>query len=158
MKLDVTVTLQDTRWKAALKPYCKTVEDVCESALLRTPLAKKKTPIDMAVVLTDDKTIRLLNRDYRGMDKPTNVLSFPSGEAPPKKGVYALGDVILSYDTLEREAKAQGKPLRQHAVHLLVHGTLHLLGFDHDNDKTAARMERLEIKILHEMGIRNPYL
>jgi len=105
----------------------------------------------MAVVLADDAFIRELNRDYRGQDKPTNVLSFPGEDA-------YLGDLILAYETVEREAREQGKSAKHHAIHLLVHGTLHLLGYDHMVAKDAARMEALEIKILKKQEIDNPYL
>jgi probable rRNA maturation factor len=151
VKLDVTVQLQDTRWKATLAPYCKTVEEVCTLALKSTIFGKRKTPLDMAVLLADDRTIRALNRNFRGLDKPTNVLSFPG------EGEH-VGDIVLAFDTVEREAKAQGKKLRHHALHLLVHGTLHLAGFDHMKKKDAARMETLEIKILETLGVSNPYL
>jgi probable rRNA maturation factor len=151
VKLDIALQLKDARWKSVLRPYCKTVEDVCSRALKSTDFGKKKSPLEMAVVLADDKTIRGLNRDFRGIDKPTNVLSFP-GEKPH------LGDIVLAFDTVEREAKAQKKSVRHHALHLLVHGTLHLAGFDHANDKDAARMEGLEIKILAGLGVCNPYL
>lgn len=150
MKLNVTVTLQEKRWKAVLKPYCETVEDVCKSALRATKFAKKRTALELAVVLADDKTIRGLNRDFRGIDKATNVLSFPGEEH--------VGDIILAYDTVTREAKEQKKSIRHHALHLLVHGTLHLAGYDHIRDKDAASMETLEIKILKSLGVSNPYL
>ena len=156
VKLDVTVQLQDTRWKAALKPYGKTVEKACEAALeigIRDSgfgIQGNKKSLEMAVVLADDAFIRDLNKTYRGKNTATNVLAFPGDEGQ-------LGDVILAFDTVKREAKAQGKTLRAHATHLLVHGTLHLAGFDHMKEKEAARMEALEIKILESLGLANPY-
>ena len=148
MSIDITVQVRDRRWKTLLRPYCKTVEAACGAALKG---AKSRGAQALTVVLADDAFIRRLNRDFRGHDKPTNVLSFPSGEK------NYLGDIILSLGTVRREAKRQGKSARDHATHLLVHGTLHLLGFDHEQEREAARMERLEIKILEKLGIGNPY-
>ncbi len=159
MKLDITVHCQEARWKALLRPYRKTVEGVCVSALAHTPLGKKQHRFEMAVVLADDQAVRALNRDYRGMDKATNVLSFPSGDFTLKgKGSCYLGDVVLALGTVEREAKAQGKTPRHHTIHLLVHGTLHLVGYDHQASPEARRMEELEVEILKKLRISNPYL
>jgi probable rRNA maturation factor len=99
--------------------------------------------------------VRALNRDYRGKNKPTNVLSFPDGTL--EAGMKQLGDVVLAYETIAREAAAQGKPLKHHVTHLSVHGTLHLLGHDHEDEREAQRMESIEIHILSRMGIANPY-
>ena len=116
----------------------------------------------MTVVLADDAFIHELNKTYRGKDKATNVLSFPnpdfSSVTRHPSPVTHLGDLVLALETVEREAAEQGKKAKDHAVHLLVHGTLHLLGYDHEQDKEAARMERLEIKILKGLGVGNPYL
>jgi probable rRNA maturation factor len=141
---DITVHVRDARWKAALRPYCKTVEDACAAAL-----GKKRGEI--GVVLATDRIMKGLNRDFRGKDRPTNVLSFPG------EGGY-LGDIILAYETVAREAKAQKKTVKAHTKHLLVHGVLHLLGHDHMDDKEAEAMEQREIKILKKLGVSNPYL
>jgi len=103
--------------------------------------------------------LRELNRDFRGQDKPTNVLSFPSDEKPkPGAPMVLLGDVVLAYETVAREAHAQGKSLAEHAAHMVVHGVLHLLGFDHErNEVDAQRMEALETQVLAKLGIPNPY-
>jgi len=150
MTPDVAIQLQHPGWKKLLRPYCKTVRAACEAALAAHPPRKKV--MEMAVVLADDAFIRGLNKTYRGKDKATNVLSFPAGEAD------VLGDLVLAFETVEREAKEQGKNPKHHAVHLLVHGTLHLLGYDHENDKDAAQMEAHEIKILKKLEVDNPYL
>jgi probable rRNA maturation factor len=107
------------------------------------------------LVLADDATVRDLNRRFRGKDKPTNVLSFPSGAAAAP-GAY-LGDIVLAIETLAREADEQGTRRSHHFAHLAVHGLLHLLGYDHDSDADAERMEREEARILAGLGIADPY-
>jgi probable rRNA maturation factor len=110
---------------------------------------------ELAIVLTDDSTIRLLNRDWRGVDAPTNVLSFPAGRAggaPP-----FIGDIILAYETIATEAAAEDKPLAHHIAHLAVHGFLHLLGYDHVRKKDAQTMEAVERDILRRLRIPDPY-
>jgi probable rRNA maturation factor len=105
------------------------------------------------VLLTGDAQLKALNHDFRGKNKPTNVLSFP---APANKENY-LGDVALAYDVTQNEALAAGKRFADHATHLVVHGVLHLLGFDHVRPRDAQRMEPLETRILAELGIADPY-
>jgi probable rRNA maturation factor len=112
---------------------------------------------EMSVVLTDDASIRILNRDWRKIDKATNVLSFPAA-TPPIPGVPALlGDVVVAYETLAREAAEEGKPPLHHLAHLVVHGYLHLLGYDHETDSEADAMEGLERQILARLKIADPY-
>ena len=149
-KIDISVQPRSPRWKTLLRPYCKTVRLTCESALAAA-LKKKIGIIEMAVVLADDAFVRELNHTYRGFDKATNVLSF-QGDGDD------LGDIVLALETVEREAREQNKSFKTHAQHLLVHGTLHLLGYDHELEKEAAKMEKLEVKILKTLGICNPYL
>lgn len=107
------------------------------------------------LALADDALARDLNRRFRGKDKPTNVLSFPSGEeATP--GV-PLGDIVVARETVEREATLDGKPFDHHLMHLVVHGMLHLLGYDHESEAEAEAMERLETAALAELGLPDPY-
>ena len=107
---------------------------------------------EISVLLADDETIRSYNREWRGIDEPTNVLSFETGDkALP-------GDIIVSYDTLEREAKERGIPLEAHFAHLFLHGLLHLAGHDHMADADAEKMEAREAEILAELGYENPYI
>ena len=123
---------------------------------------------EVAVVLTDDAAIRVLNRAWRKLDKPTNVLSFPApqrsaalGMMLPEKAGGAralLGDIVIAYETTAREAVADGKPLSHHLAHLAVHGFLHLLGYDHESDAAAQDMERLEARILARLDVPDPYL
>jgi probable rRNA maturation factor len=113
---------------------------------------------EVSVVLADDPFIRRLNRDHRGKDQPTNVLSFPLEDAATAKGRrLLLGDVVLAYRTIRREAKNEGKRLASHTAHMLVHGTLHLLGFDHERATAARVMERHEVRILRRLGVADPY-
>jgi probable rRNA maturation factor len=110
------------------------------------------------VTLTDDAEQRQLNRIYRGEDAPTNVLAFPQAEtAPPADAPVLLGDVVLAFETVRREAAEQRKPFADHLSHLVVHGVLHLLGFDHKTAADAAAMEAREIKILAGLGVPDPY-
>jgi probable rRNA maturation factor len=106
---------------------------------------------DLAVVLGDNAEIQRLNRDFRGKDTSTNVLSFPSDEPDE------WGDIILAYETIADEALAQGKAFDAHLTHLLVHGMLHLLGYDHMDDAEAEQMEALEVEILAKLAVANPY-
>jgi probable rRNA maturation factor len=114
---------------------------------------------EVSILLCDDKTIASLNACWRGQEKPTNVLSFPAlplqGAAPDEN--IPLGDIAIAYETLVREAEENGKTAPDHLSHLVVHGFLHLLGYDHHMDEEAERMERLERDILARMGISDPY-
>lgn len=106
---------------------------------------------EVSILLTDDAAIQILNRDYRGKDKPTNVLSFSQDDD------VLLGDVAMAYETLAREAVEQEKTFEQHFTHLLVHSVLHLLGYDHEEKHDQKDMEQQEIDILHGLKIPNPY-
>jgi len=108
---------------------------------------------EASVMLTDDESIAKLNRDWRKIDKPTNVLSFP---AP--KGASMLGDIVIAYETLERECAEEDRIFLDHLAHLTVHGFLHLIGYDHQNDAQADEMEGLESKIMALMKLPDPYL
>jgi probable rRNA maturation factor len=112
---------------------------------------------EVSVQLSDDSEIRALNARWRGVDKPTNVLSFPAGPTAKIAAAPLLGDIILAFETAEREAAEEGKALPDHVVHLTVHGFLHLLGFDHQTALEADRMEGLETSILAGLGIADPY-
>ncbi len=119
-------------------------------------LGARGTGCEMALQLVSAQRMRVLNRRYRGKDKPTNVLSFPAAPAPGVRP-RPLGDVLICPAVLRREADAQGKSEQAHWAHLVVHGTLHLLGYDHEEDRDAARMERREIAVLKRLGFANPY-
>ena len=116
-----------------------------------------RDPVEVSLLLTDDAGVRELNSAWRGKDKPTNVLSFPAPEQPGVPGPHHLGDIALAFETLQREARDEGKTVADHAAHLIVHGTLHLLGYDHETTGEAEIMEALEVKALKSLGIGDPY-
>jgi probable rRNA maturation factor len=113
---------------------------------------------EVCVVLSVDAAVRELNRTWRKIDKPTNVLSFPFKNTGPDVASAMLGDIVIAYETTAAEAAAQNKPFLHHLSHLTVHGFLHLLGYDHENDVQAENMERLEREILLTLGVSDPYL
>lgn len=164
--MDLDVLIEDDRW-ALLG-----VEELGAAALLATfdALDVEADMVEVSLLACDDARIAVLNEEFRGKPTATNVLSWPvedlSAEQPGKTpapvrpdvtGALALGDLAISYDTCAREADAQRKSLADHATHLIVHGTLHLLGYDHTHDADAALMEGLERKILGKMGLDDPY-
>lgn len=108
-------------------------------------------PCDLSIVLADDGFVQNLNKQWRGQDKPTNVLSFPQDHPS------ILGDIVLAYETVAQESMKQQKSFQDHALHLVLHGFLHLLGYDHEEDQEAETMEALEIQILAQCGIKSPY-
>jgi probable rRNA maturation factor len=116
---------------------------------------------ELAVMLTDDAGIRTLNSNWRGIDKPTNVLSFPAlpptGPSGPDDAPLMLGDIAIAYETTRKEADDEQKPFDHHLSHLAVHGFLHLIGYDHESDGDAETMETLEQEILAQLGIPDPY-
>jgi probable rRNA maturation factor len=126
-------------------------------------LTASDRPVEISILLTGDEQVQALNAKWRGKDKPTNVLSFPMAEEPELQstniagGELLLGDIILARGVCEREAEEKGVALEQHLTHLLVHGTLHLLGYDHHDDAEAAEMEEREVRALDRLGIANPY-
>ena len=129
-------------------------------ALAALPRFSDLASAEACVALSDDASVHDLNLRYRGKDKPTNVLSFPASVAghPGAEVVpRALGDLVLAHETLVREAAEQGIPLAHHLQHLVVHGLLHLLGFDHETERDAEEMEAIEVEILAGLGIPNPY-
>ena len=134
---------------------------IAESAF--PALSQAQRPVEISVRLTGDEEVRALNAEWRGKDKPTNVLSFPlAGEEElsadvPDGPELMLGDIVLARGVCAREAEEKAIPLNHHAAHLLVHGTLHLLGYDHHDDVEAADMEAREVRALARLGIGNPY-
>jgi probable rRNA maturation factor len=152
----VDVIVESARWKAEPR-----AAGIVRKAVNAAARAASTPSAELAIVLTNDSAIRALNRQWRGLDKPTNVLSFPS-QAPAADPANSrqprhIGDIVIAYETLAREAKAEGKPLRDHLSHLAVHGFLHLVGYDHGTARDAKAMEQLEIRILAGLDLPNPY-
>jgi probable rRNA maturation factor len=112
---------------------------------------------ELAIVLTDDARVRALNRAWRGIDKPTNVLSFPAKEAQAQGEPVLLGDIVIAYETTAREASADKKPFLHHLAHLTVHGFLHLRGYDHEDEDEAVAMEGIERAVLARLDVPDPY-
>lgn len=161
--LEIAIEIASPEWTAALAD----AETIAERALAAAYGAQGQAgggrPAEVSLVLADDAMVADLNRNYRGKDGPTNVLSFaqqegdmPPGAAPPGMPEM-LGDVIIAFGVTAREAEDQGIPLADHLSHLCVHGMLHLLGFDHIDTDEADRMERLETDILGGLGVPDPY-
>jgi probable rRNA maturation factor len=152
LAVDVSVAAQC--WSAAADTEA-TIKDAVSA--VATAFPAECANAEVSVVLTDDARIRTLNRDWRGKDSPTNVLSFPSAESAAPGLPIALGDIVLAYESICREAADEGRPFRHHLAHLTVHGMLHLLGHDHEADDNAERMEDAERRILATLGIPDPY-
>ncbi|NKF49581.1 rRNA maturation RNase YbeY [Shewanella sp. WXL01] len=121
-----------------------------------TAIGNAMTQAELTIRLVDSDESQSLNRNYRGKDKPTNVLSFPF-EAPPEVELPLLGDLIICVSVVEQEAKAQNKSLQAHWAHMVIHGCLHLLGYDHIIDAEAEEMEALETQLIQGLGYDNPY-
>jgi len=113
---------------------------------------------EVSILLTDDSEIARLNRDWRGIDKPTNVLSFPASSHRASQGEKLLGDIVIAYETLEREARDESRDFLHHLAHLAVHGFLHLIGFDHETNAQAEEMEGLESSIMMRLNMPDPYV
>jgi probable rRNA maturation factor len=160
-RLDIQLAIEAGQWPAESDLAALSVRVLERATALLAEEAKQpfpKTPVELSLVFTDDDDIRGINAEWRGQDKSTNVLSFPAFPLQPggRPGPM-LGDIILAEETLRREALDLGKPFEDHLSHLLVHGFLHLFGYDHMTDEEAAVMEGLEIRILSELGLGNPY-
>jgi len=143
--IQIDVEVEDPAWEAAVPEAFEIARRAGEAALDRSGI--------VAVLLTDDETLRDLNQRFRGKDCATNVLSFPA----PENRERHLGDVALAYGVCAREAGEQGKPLAAHLQHMVAHGVLHLVGFDHETDQEAAVMEARERDILRTLGVEDPY-
>jgi probable rRNA maturation factor len=156
--LSIDVIVESSLWEAQPGAEAVLRKAVVEAAAMLSTMSA-----ELAIVLTDDSAIRVLNRVWRGTDKPTNVLSFPVRQ--PDRAVDAetaglprlLGDVVIAFETTTQEARNESKRFDDHLAHLAVHGFLHLLGQDHDSDSDAEAMEGLERAILARLGIPDPY-
>lgn len=155
--LTVDVTIEAPEWTSMLPDVEATATEAAGMAWSAAP-ARPSGPAEISILLADDAAVRALNRQHRGQDKSTNVLSFPIGDADGGGDMpVMLGDVVLASGVVAREASAQGKPIDAHLRHLVVHGVLHLLGYDHETDPDAESMESLEVEILEKLAVPNPY-
>lgn len=144
----IDIEIEDERWLTALPDVEPLARTTAEAALAYVDFEG-----GVAVLLTDDEYIQDLNRRFRGQDKPTNVLAFPARLNPEAH----LGDVALAFGVCAQEASAQGKPFAHHVQHLVAHGVLHLVGYDHETDTQAHEMEGLERTVLAGLGVPDPY-
>lgn len=149
-------------WQANKPDVPKFVTEVVQRAVEAS--GRVHSDSEVSLVLSDDRELRLLNNEHRGIDKATNVLAFPGEPLDDEGGAYTvrarpliLGDIVLSYERVVAEAEDQGKTFDHHLAHLLVHGTLHLCRYDHERNEDAERMENLERRVLKAMGIGDPY-
>lgn len=164
MTLDIALDA-DEDWDSSTD-WVRLAEAAARAAIAESAfpaLADAVRPVDLSIVLTSDEQVRVLNAQWRGKDKPTNVLSFPQAEpeefeqAATPGPELMLGDIVLALGTCAREAEEKAIPLADHAAHLLVHGTLHLLGYDHGDDASAEDMEARETRALARLGLADPY-
>jgi probable rRNA maturation factor len=155
MRASIEVTSLSPLWQAL--PAAETLISRAIEASLAASEARVREGAEVGVQLADDAHIRALNGQWRGIDKPTNVLSFPAAQSDRIASAPMLGDIVLAFETVEREAREEGKSLADHVAHLVVHGFLHLIGFDHQAAAEADRMEAMETRILARLGISDPY-
>jgi len=159
--LDIQISVEEGPWpsEANLQSLSERVLGAAADFLRQEEKQPfPKMPPEVSLVFMDDASIREINAEWRSQDKPTNVLSFPAFPLTPgKMPGPMLGDIILAQETLVREAQALDKPFDEHLTHLLVHGFLHLFGYDHMEESDAERMEGLETRILAGLGLSDPY-
>jgi probable rRNA maturation factor len=143
----IVLRIEEPRWRE----HASALRAIRRAARLGLP--QEQSGKSVTILLTGDAKLRALNAAFRGKDAPTNVLSFPAAEDDPS----SLGDIAMTYGVVRREARAQKKDFADHAAHLALHGTLHLLGYDHEKSKDAKLMEAREIALLASLGIADPY-
>jgi len=149
----IDIQIQSPLWDA--QPLAaQTVRDAIAAAAATLSTADN----EVSILLTDDKAIRLLNREWRGIDKPTNVLSFPAATTKASVRMPLFGDIVMAYETLKRECDDEDRIFLHHLAHLTVHGFLHLIGYDHQVEAQAEEMEGLESKIITRMQMPDPHL
>jgi probable rRNA maturation factor len=154
-RASVAVAMLAPEWRRTLPDAARIARRAARAALAGSPASAQ--PVEVSLALADDNRIRDLNRNHRGRNEPTNVLAFVGGPPTDPRQPWWLGDVVLARETILAEAAAQGKSVGQHMSHLVIHGVLHLLGFDHKTDRQARRMERLETDLLARLGVPDPY-
>ena len=150
--LHIDLRIESTLWHG--QPLA---EKTVRNSVLAAAAALSTAGGEVSIVLTDDSAIRSLNRDWRGIDKPTNVLSFPASGPDTGDGARLLGDIVIAFETLERECADETHDFLHHLAHLAVHGFLHLNGYDHQTDAQAEAMEGLESRIMTRLNMPDPY-
>jgi probable rRNA maturation factor len=160
--VSVEVSVHCDAWLAACPEAAALAETAARAALARVAEPQAEAPLILGLILTDDAEQRRLNHTYRNRDAATNVLAFALADLPPSApspegAPVLLGDVVVALATVAREAAEQQKPLADHLRHLVVHGVLHLLGFDHQEPSAARAMEGEEVEILKSLGVPDPY-
>lgn len=165
----IAISYEDPKWKKAFPRLATQVKTAATTAFGKSKLPSfaARMTFEISIVLTNDQAIKRLNSDYRNKQKPTNVLSFPQldmkkakkSDIPPMPAgtAFPLGDVVLALGVIRKEAKEQGKTVESHTLHMIVHGVLHLLGYDHIKTRDARIMEKLESDIMQELGYPDPY-
>jgi len=163
--LDVDVLVSDEMWArhcADPAALCRRTARAGFETALADGVELSGSRVEVSIVLSDDDRVHALNRDYRGIDRATNVLSFTAlegenGSHLPADAPMLLGDIIVAFETVSGEAKQESKTLEAHLAHMVVHGMLHLMGYDHETDSDADEMETMEIKVLADLGVADPY-
>ena len=164
-RVKIELRVRHAAWRSAVPELVRLTRRAAASAVAVAPPMPAERSAELAVLFVDDARMKALNQRYRGQDKPTNVLAFAAQESAPsasparvpEPSTLLLGDVVLAYETTVREAKAAGKPVAAHVGHLVVHGVLHLLGYDHHRAREARAMEALEVRALEAIGLPDPY-
>lgn len=154
--LDIDLMIEEGAWPS--EDALRALVDRAVPAALAEAEVEAVDGVELSLVFTDDDAIQSLNAEWRQKDKPTNVLSFPAFPMAPGDPLPPmLGDIVLAYETVVREAELEQKPLENHITHLIIHGFLHLLGYDHETDEEAEEMEALERQALARLAIPDPY-
>ncbi len=164
---DIFLTVDDPRWTTAIEKIAVVTENVknvvVETVFSEVEYLHLAKDFTVNLCLSDDDTVHKLNLEFRNMDKPTNVLSFANIDGDDfedmlnHENIVEMGDIIIAYETMQKQSKEQEISLEHHFCHLWTHGLLHLLGYDHIDDNDRIEMEKLEIIILEKLGIKNPY-
>ena len=153
-KLKLEITIQNQKlWKDLDNIFCMLVLDL----LSKITEDKNELKKSASILLTDDLHMKEINNKWRKLEKATNVLSFPVNKQIKEEDYFFIGDIVLSYETILSECKLRKKSFKDHFLHLLVHGFLHLLGYNHDNKRNEKEMEELEVNYLSKLNIKNPY-
>lgn len=156
MKLSLEVNVESALWRRL--PQARSMARETVEACVAEAGLKVTEGAEVSLLLADDARLQSLNANWRGLDRPTNVLSFPAAPRDQDSGPQLIGDIAIAYETIEREAQSSGAALGDHYRRLVAHGFLHLIGYDHERDEEADQMESLERRVLARLGVRDPYI